>query len=208
MRPRQSVYMACTALHAGGSIDRGPDQCDSCNRVKILSASPRSASRPASAVLVETRPLSATPSAEPIDARPWCWEGHVQSRIVAFLRSAGSGIVSEAETASRQPGKDIVALDTDGRPLWVTVKGWPEGSPNVQARHWFAGALLDLALYRTQDAGPRLAMGLPRGFTTYEGLVKRTADTLHFLGCHVFWVAEDGTVTREVPRTKAPGWSD
>jgi hypothetical protein len=143
----------------------------------------------------------------PVD-RHWYWEGHVQSKIVKFLQATGVSVQSQADTASREQGKDIVAIDMDGTTLWISVKGFPENSPNTQARHWFAGALLDLALYRAESEKPRLALGFPAGFSTYENLVKRTKATLAFLGCHVFWVSENGEVTRESARRAEPTWSD
>ena len=81
----------------------------------------------------------------------------------------------------------------------MTVKGFPEKSKNVQARHWFAGAFLDLARYKDEDANASLAMGLPRGFATYEGLVRRTDAVRRFLGYTVYWVCADGTVTCDEP---------
>jgi hypothetical protein len=88
---------------------------------------------------------------------------------------------SAADTASKQPGKDIIAFTADRRPLWVTVKGFPDKSKHVQARHWFAGALHDLTRYRDEDSKAVLAMGLPHGFKTYEGLLKRHVAVRKFL---------------------------
>jgi hypothetical protein len=128
------------------------------------------------------------------DDRPWFWEGNVQKRIVEYLRSNGWTVLSEANTAAREAGKDIVARDVEGRTIWITVKGFPEKSKNVQARHWFAGALLDLALYADQDKGVLLAIGLPSGFRTFESLVKRTDRVRQFLEYRVYWVRSDGSV--------------
>ena len=96
-------------------------------------------------------------------------------------------------------GKDIEAVDPDGSVLWVSVKGFPQSSPNIQARHWFSGALLDLALYRAENGRARLALGFPSGFKTYENLVRRTKATLGYFECQVFWVSENGDVSREYP---------
>jgi len=129
--------------------------------------------------------------------RPWYWEGNVQRRIVDFLKASGFTVQSEADTASREQGKDIVARSPKGQVLWVTVKGFPEKSQNTQARHWFAGALHDLARYRNEDKDALLAMGLPRGFRTYEALVRRDEAVRRFLGYRVYWVASDGSVNEE-----------
>jgi hypothetical protein len=42
-----------------------------------------------------------------------------------------------------------------------------------------------------------LAMGLPRGFKTYEGLIKRDDAVRRFLDYRVYWVEADGTVNVE-----------
>jgi hypothetical protein len=137
-------------------------------------------------------------------SKPWYWEGNVQAEIVRYLTASQSSVHSEANTSAREQGIDIEAIDIDGWLLWVTVKGFPEKSSNTQARHWFAGALLDLALYKDKNPKARLALGLPSGFSTYENLVRRIRHTLAFLGCHIFWVTESGTVTREVIKSTAP----
>jgi hypothetical protein len=111
------------------------------------------------------------------------------------LTANGYEVQSEADTASRQHGKDVVARSKDGRTLWITVKGFPEKSKNIQARHWFEGALHDLVRYRDEDQNALLAMGLPGGFTTYEGLLRRHDSVKKFLGYRVYWVQADGTVT-------------
>ncbi len=170
--------------------------------MKITNASVVQASRPSTAISKNLKPSPSSPASAiatlTAEGKPWYWEGHVQARIVHFLKISMVTVVSEANTATREQGKDIEAIDTDGSVLWVNVKGFPDKSPNTQARHWFAGALLDLSLYRNQNEAARLALGLPRGFKTYENLVKRTASTLKFLGCHIFWVSENGSVAREV----------
>lgn len=104
------------------------------------------------------------PAPEPV-ARPWSWEGNVQSKIVGKLKSEGWRIVQAVNTASRDAGKDIVA-ERDGKTLWVTVKGFPAGtpktSPTTQARHWFARATFDVVLWRGEDAETHIAVGLPK----------------------------------------------
>jgi len=133
------------------------------------------------------------------NGRPWYWEGNVQRKIVEYLKANAWSIQSEADTASREQGKDIVARGPQGELLWVTVKGFPERSKSVQARHWFAGAHHDLARYRNEDSNVLLAMGLPHGFKTYEGLVKRDDPVRRFLSYRVFWVEVDGTVRVDPP---------
>lgn len=60
--------------------------------------------------------------------------------------------------------------DAQGKELWVSVKGYPEKSTHVQARHWFAGAVFELMLYRHESATARPAIALPEGFRTYANL--------------------------------------
>jgi hypothetical protein len=202
VRPRQSVYQACTALREQGILSRLTESCEGCNRMKITNASlkatgPSKTQSPIQPVTSDNDPRKLSAGISVSVGRPWSWEGNVQDRIVTFLRETGIAVHSQSDTASREQGKDIVAMDSDGKALWVSVKGFPENSPNTQARHWFAAALLDMALYRSQNSEVRLALGFPAGFKTYESLVNRTSSTLNFLGCHVFWVNQAGSVVRK-----------
>ena len=129
--------------------------------------------------------------------RPWCWEGNVQAALVRWFRDHGYVIEQEANTATREAGKDIVATDPDGRTVWVSVKGFPERSLHVQARHWFAGALFDLILYRHERPDVRLALAFPDGFTTYTALAARTAWLRTSMPFTIYWIAESGTVRIE-----------
>jgi hypothetical protein len=117
--------------------------------------------------------------------------------VVAHLSARGYSILAVADTAARSPGKDIVAVAPDGRELWVSVKGYREKSPNMQARHSFAEALLDLVLYRGENPQVDLAVALPDGFRTYLGLAPR----VNWLRCkmpfRIYWVAESGKVRSE-----------
>jgi hypothetical protein len=213
VKPRQSVYQACSALRDQGLLTRLTESCEACNRMKIANARllKRDGQGPrvfAAETAAPSDPKKPGPVQSVLVERPWYWEGNVQSNIVKFLQATGVSIQSQANTAAREQGKDIVAIDKDGAALWISVKGFPESSPNIQARHWFSGALLDLALYRGESDKPRLALGFPAGFTTYENLVKRTKATLGFLGCHVFWVSQNGAVTRESSPGVMPTWAD
>ena len=188
--PRHSINLTARPMAARHQLSRFREDCGRCQRVKIVN-------RLGNAQVSQPVQVMAT---LPIPGeRPWYWEGNVQRRIVDFLRAAGYVIQSEADTASRQQGKDIVAKGLEGRSLWVTVKGFPEKSKSTQARHWFAGALHDLTRYRDEDEKAVLAMGLPSGFKTYEALIKRHVAVRRFLAYQVYWVDQGGTVTVEVP---------
>ena len=97
---------------------------------------------------------------EALTDRPWFWEGHVQAAVVRYLGSTGYQIVLEADTASKQQGKDIVAVCPSGETLWVSAKGYPVGtvrtSPRNQARHWFGHAMFDLIQWHGIDPSKAL----------------------------------------------------
>ena len=202
--PRQSVNMSCRELHEDKVLSRPRETCPCCNRVKIVNrlsatriVNGLSGARPREPIsLPLAKPMTVAPSILSND-RPWYWEGSVQDKIVRFLESQGHTVHSTSDTATRQQGKDIIAADAHGRTVWVTVKGFPEMSKNTQARHWFAGALLDLARYKDESEDALLAMGLPQGFSTYEGLLRRTQSVRRFLRYVVYWVRPDGTVVLE-----------
>jgi hypothetical protein len=104
----------------------------------------------------------------------WFWEGHVQAATVAHLVRAGWTIERAANTARREQGIDVIA-SKDGRRLAVEVKGFPSAlyargskagqpkptSPALQARHWFAGALLASILTTSKLGRSELALALP-----------------------------------------------
>jgi hypothetical protein len=189
VRPRQSVNMECRRLSSQNRLVRARETCGRCGRFKIVNYVQEAGRQNAS-------DMPAAPSVRcREDGRPWYWEGNVQGKIVEYLKANGWTVRSEADTASRQQGKDIVASGPDGRVLWVTVKGFPERSKSTQARHWFAGAHHDLARYRNESKEALLAMGLPHGFKTYEGLIQRDDAVRRFLGYRVYWVRADGTVS-------------
>jgi hypothetical protein len=90
-----------------------------------------------------------------------------------------------------------VAADGRDRELWISVKGYPESSAYVQARHWFAGAVFDLILYRDEDTEVALAVAFPADFKTFITLAKRTRWLRQAMPFSIFWVHESGEVTME-----------
>jgi len=133
---------------------------------------------------------------EPAEDRPWFWEGNVQDVVIRYLRSQRYRIVSFADTASRQPGKDIEA-ERDGVPLWVTVKGYPEGTarthPSTQAGHWFKDALFDIVLWRGESETAELTLAMP-DFPRYRSLADKVTWLQPVARFSFIWVTEDGTV--------------
>jgi hypothetical protein len=185
---RQVAYAVGTTLASEGAIIRQRGQCAMCGKTKIVSST---GNLPPG---VPVQPVS--PQRE-ISERRWYWEGHVQSSLVRWFREHGYAIEQEANTATHEAGKDIIATAPDGAPLWVSVKGFPDRSTHVQARHWFAGALFDLILYRNERKDVRLALAFPDGFTTYRSLAARTAWLRTSMPFTIYWVSESGEVRTE-----------
>ena len=189
VKPRQTVNARCRELETEGELERKTDRCPQCKATKIVNrlfAEGEGRS-------IKTNGAEEKKDNQFSDERPWYWEGNVQERIVNYLSSSGWGISSSANTATREAGKDIVAVK-DGKELWVSVKGWPEKSINTQARHWFSGALFDLVLYRDLDPTVLLAIGIPGRFSTYTNLIERVRWLRSNLPFEIFLVSEDGSV--------------
>lgn len=131
-------------------------------------------------------------------AHPWFWEGEVQSRVVAHLTHQGWSIKRVADTASRETGRDIAAARGSDL-LWVTVKGYPQGtertSPSTQAGHWFKDALFDVIQWREQDSSVRIAVALPDR-PRYQALAGRTTWFKRAADFAYLWVTE-GDVRQE-----------
>jgi hypothetical protein len=149
-------------------------------------------------------PISSQQQRNPSSAcegQPWYWEGNVQAAVVRHLESIGYSISFAADTATKQQGKDIIAINTFGRPLWVSAKGWPKGTartkPQTQARHWFSHALFDLTLWHGADPSATLALALPDQ-KTYHKFVARVRWFLVTIKASVFWVSENGQVDLQI----------
>jgi len=182
---RQVAYAACTDLYAQGIIGRERSLCSECGKSKTVNWS------------MDAQVLPAAPSQPAASERPWYWEGHVQAALVSWLVSQGYSIRSAADTLARTPGKDIIAVDAEGRELWVSVKGYPDASPNTQAHHRFAGAIFDLLLYRNESADTRLAVAFPDDFATYRNLAARITWLSTVMPFTIYWVAASGAVRVE-----------
>ena len=132
------------------------------------------------------------PAATPASERPWSWEGNVQAVVADYLSQQGWTVHRTADTAAREPGKDIEAK-REGTVLWVTVKGFPLAQPHTQARLWFADAILDVVRYRQEDAAVLIAIALPDSHL-YQRWQERTAWFQRVAPFDYLWVGEDGTV--------------
>ena len=189
LKQRQQANQRCRRMEQFGIVER-----------RAVNGKIRNFLNPA-ATLIRDGPPSGS-AAE----KPWYWEGNVQATVVHRLEGPGYKIQSVANTATREQGKDIIAIDTSGQMLWVSAKGYPQGtvktSPRNQAPHWFARALFDLILWRGQDPSVSLGLAFPEQ-TTYRNLANRVRWFLDVVGASVFWVAEDQSVA--VQEARKPG---
>jgi len=129
----------------------------------------------------------------------WFWEGNVQAKVVGYLAGQGYSIMSVADTASHQRGKDIEA-EKNGRPVWISVKGYPKGTakthPSTQAGHWFKQAVFDILEYRGEDDGVELGLALP-DYSRYRDLTKKISWLKSIARFTYYWVRESGEVIEE-----------
>lgn len=140
--------------------------------------------------------------------REWYWEGNVQATMVDHLVARGWSIVSAADTATKEAGIDIL-VERAGHRMAVEVKGYPSDRyvsgrrrgekmptrPPVQARHWYASALLTTLLTKEAHSDWTLALALP-DFPTYRRLLERTASSLSALDIDAYLVSEGWGVVR------------
>ena len=183
----QTINANCLKMAARGVIARGYENGTVINRA-----------------LLPERPHRAV---NPPMGTPWSWEGNVQAAVKTFLVEEGWTVVQTADTATKEQGTDIV-LQRAGIPLWVTVKGLPIGTtrtqPYTQARHYFAGALLDIVLWRQEaPRNAQFAVALPV-FSTYQRLAKRSRWLQETAPFDFLWVSEGGEVRHESGRPPTP----
>ncbi|EFM09506.1 hypothetical protein PaecuDRAFT_3553 [Paenibacillus curdlanolyticus YK9] len=187
--PRQTVYSICRSLFEEAYIFRHHGICEHCHKAKTTNQLQNKRNHLEEMPKPELKIDSST--------KPWFWEGNVQSHVVSYLAKNSYKIRSIADTASRTAGKDIIALSPEGKEIWISVKGYPEKSSNVQARHWFSSALFDLILYYGENPQVQLGIALPKDFTTYANLLPRVGWLKAQMQFNVFWVSAEGTVTVE-----------
>jgi hypothetical protein len=124
----------------------------------------------------------------------------------AYLLAGGWEVPTEADTASKEPGDDMVAI-RDGVTMVVEVKGYPsEGyadprrsgevrptSPTSQAHHWLAQAILRSMRTIGRQPPVTVAMAFPSK-PRYQGLLEEIWTAISSLGIIVFLVNEHGSV--------------
>jgi len=127
--------------------------------------------------------------------------------ITKYLVEQGWVIDSIADTATGQPGADILARRAS-EALVVEVKGYPSKTyerganagqpkrtnPATQARHWVAEALLTGLLRQAETKATRVALAFPE-FPVYLALLKRLGTAIAKLQLEVLIVQESGTVS-------------
>jgi len=133
---------------------------------------------------------------------PWFWEGNVQNCVIEFLKSQGYSITRSANTITHETGKDVEA-SRHGQILWITVKGYPKGTPkthpSTQAGHWFKQALFDVVAWRGESSIATVVMALP-DFDRYRNLTKKVTWLEPIARFTYFWVREDGSVVTQLPQ--------
>jgi hypothetical protein len=187
IHPRQQINQLCRKMAKAKLILRENSSCPKCFGDKYINR--------VGAKAVSMSSLKG--QREQAMERPWYWEGNVQGRIVQHLKARGYKILREADTDSKESGRDIEAQGVDDGKLWLSVKGYPEKSPNTQARHWFAEALFDLILYRSGNSTVVLGIGLPEGYKTYMSLSRKVAWFKRSAPFRFYWVSESGAVREE-----------
>lgn len=149
-------------------------------------------------------PFSAYPSKPDVQtnqpkSEKWFWEGNVQSKVISFLANQGYHIRSVADTTSQQQGIDIVA-EKEGIPLWVSVKGFPQGTvktiSTVQAGYWFKQAIFDILEYQERDRHAQLAVAFP-DYPRYHSMAQKITWIKPVANFSYFWIRESGEVTVE-----------
>lgn len=185
LKHRQHANQECLRLEAQGLIERRRKHGKIHNFPKGL--------------VENTTEPTAIHRQETTENKPWFWEGNVQDAVADYLKRQGYTIARLADTRSREPGKDIEAKKQDDL-LWVTVKGYPEGTKkthhSTQAGHYFKDAFFDMALWRGENEEAILAMALP-DFPRYRDLAKKVKWIQSEAGFAFIWVKESGEVEVE-----------
>lgn len=172
------------------------------NRCRALADDGLVVREPVAGRIVNRLTGTAPPAPQAVPDRPWPWEGAVQDVVVEALTAQGAEIESQADTARRERGTDVVAV-LEGRRLHIEVKGWPgreyadprradevkRTHPTMQAAHWFAGAISSGMRLRQRHPHDRVVVAVP-DFPRYRTLHAERQEPLSRLGIEVWFVAE------------------
>lgn len=184
---RQEANKHCRELEKEGLISRRQ------HRGKINNFWLESKTVPILPLIVEDETFESPQHAD------WYWEGNVQDKVIQHLKKQGFEIISSADTSSHQTGIDITARKAD-QELWVTVKGYPHGTPKtnpiVQAGHYFKDAIFDVIQYRDAEKNVNLAVALP-DFGRYHRLAGKITWFKAAANYKYYWVNENGELSIE-----------
>ena len=199
VEPRQTVNIICREFASQKILRRRKSSCQQCLNFKIVNTLINKDMSNLDLTNFKRKVNNEVNKLKKVETkkRPWYWEGNVQNRIVAHLKTKGYEIINEADTASREAGVDIRAINTSGKELLISVKGYPDRSKNTQARHWFSQAIFDIIIYKQNYPDSDLAIGLPSGFTTYNNLIPKVLWLKKTTSFSVFWVSEGGQVIQD-----------
>ncbi len=190
LKRRQQANSRCRQLAAEGIVVRRSSQ----GKLHNFLAHPSVIGQPQPAS--GAGPTATMSRQESLDVRPWFWEGNVQNAVIAHLQDNDYRIVRSANTATRETGKDIEAQGPHG-PLWVTVKGFPVGTPktqpSTQAGHWFKQAVFDIVAWHGESSEAALALALP-DFPRYRRLAEKIAWLQLAAHFAYYWVQENGAI--------------
>lgn len=144
--------------------------------------------------------------------KEWFWEGNIQNKIVEYMQNVEHFTrIKVADTLRKEPGPDIKAErkleDGSVEIRQVAVKGYPSRyytqgekkgqvkrtSRSTQARHWFAEAIMELILTKSQDESIQIALGIP-DFRVYRKLLNRIKWFREKIGLFCYLVGEKGEV--------------
>jgi Holliday junction resolvase-like predicted endonuclease len=137
---------------------------------------------------------------------PWHTEAHIQAAVVIALEASGWRILSQADTATKERGIDVVAA-RGAQVAGIEVKGFPTRTyadprrqaetkptqPSTQAGHWYSQAVLAAMRLRTRNPEYLSIITLP-DFPRYRRLFAETRSSLEAAGIQVWWVQASGTV--------------
>jgi len=199
---RQQINDRCRRLARSGLIERGRGEDG-----KIVNRGARPSAARGQPAASSAPSLASQPAAVHANEPPdWFWEGHIQTRLRDHFVAKGWRVLRESDCLSRERGIDL--LLEDGRAqLAVEVKGFPSTTysrgpmkgqakptqPTLQAKHWFADALL--AAIRTQSKHPAytVAIAFP-DMPRYRRLIESTRHALTRIRLGVFLVQDSGAV--------------
>ena len=136
----------------------------------------------------------------------WHTEAAVQAAVVAALHEVGWTIRSQANTATKEHGIDVVA-ERDTVTVGIEVKGFPSPDyvdprrageqkrtqPSTQDGHWYAQAILAAMRLRSRHPEYLSVIALP-DFPRYRTLHAETVNSLDAAGVKVWWIGQDGSV--------------